>query len=39
MNLEVANAPCTSSTLKVKKVDINELELTISLVRSVNILF
>lgn len=39
INLEVANAPWTSSTLKVKNVDIKELELIISLVSIVNTLF
>ena len=39
MNLEVANAPWTSSTLKVKKVDIKEFELITSFVSIVNTLF
>ncbi len=39
MNLEVARDPCTSSTLKVKNVDINEFELITSLVNILRTLF
>lgn len=39
INFEVAKAPCTSSTLNVKNVDIKEFELITSLVNMVRTLF
>ena len=39
MNFDVARAPCTSSTLNVKNVDIKEFELITSFVNIVRTLF
>ncbi len=39
INLDVAKAPCTSSTLNTKNAEISELELIMSFTSKVNTLF